>query len=299
MRTLSLSHVVAEACDHDRRDRDRRGRCADRESGQRRRSRRAVPGRRRRRCSACRRGRRPGRDGVREPGAGRPPCRPSRCRQWRRPGGSTATGQPNEGADTVVPSPGGTASSGERRGQPIPTAREPDRAERRRPPRHWKAPVPALEQAIRRSHRIPADGTTPSSGRPRAISPQPSRRRASNPRQAAHSSHSARPREHPGLHSGRKPWGQRGRHAGQRRGHRSRRQLAAPRARRSHRPRDLGSPGESRDIGRDITGSAIDGSSDDRTQDPTCDPDDGCCGVSFACRHVSEARMPESFHRKI
>ena len=41
----------------------------------------------------------------------------------------------------------------------------------------------------------------------------------------------------------------------------------------------VGSPAESRDIGRDITGNAIDGSSDDRTQDANCDPHNGCCGV--------------------
>ena len=90
-------------------------------------------------------------------------------------------------------------------------------------------------------------------------------------------SHSARPREHPDLYSDSEPWRQRGRHAGQRRGNRSPRQLSSP-ARRSHRPLPR-SPAESRDIGRDITGNAIDGSSDDRTQDPTCDPHNGCCGV--------------------
>ena len=44
---------------------------------------------------------------------------------------------------------------------------------------------------------------------------------------------------------------------------------------------DDASPGGSSDIGRDITGSTVDSSSDDRTQDPTCDPDHGCCEISF------------------
>ena len=44
---------------------------------------------------------------------------------------------------------------------------------------------------------------------------------------------------------------------------------------------DHASSGGSSDIGRDITGSTVDSSSDDRTQDPTCDPEHGCCEISF------------------
>ena len=90
-------------------------------------------------------------------------------------------------------------------------------------------------------------------------------------------SHSARPREHPDLYPDSEPRGQRVRHAGQRRGNRSPRQLQLPCS--TITPTTLGSPAESRDIGRDITGNAMDGSSDDRTQDANCDPHNGCCGV--------------------
>ncbi len=41
-----------------------------------------------------------------------------------------------------------------------------------------------------------------------------------------------------------------------------------------------GSPGQSRDIGRDIAGSAINGSTDDSIQRQACDPKNSCCPIS-------------------
>ena len=60
---------------------------------------------------------------------------------------------PSGGSDTVVPSQA-ERSSGDRRSQSVPAAREPDRPEHRSRPTA-ESPVSGAQQAIRRSHRSP------------------------------------------------------------------------------------------------------------------------------------------------
>ena len=177
-------------------------------------------------------------------------------------------------------------------------ARPPPHRRRARLTRAPKAPaargkpqaeLPAVSEPGRfwRSRRIPRRGTALRAARARrCLHRSRAEDERATPGKQPIKSHSARPRERPDLDSGSEPRGQRGRHAGQRRGNRSPRQLSSPRISgrgalddQTDHADTVGSPGESRDIGRDITGNAIDGSSDDRTQDANCDPHNGCCGV--------------------
>ena len=133
---------------------------------------------------------------------------------------------PNEGSGAVVPSHGGAALPTSVTASPAPPPSPAD-------PSAGGAPPPESPLAAARGRRF--GGRAGSAGRQARPSSESTgdyhRSRADDeratPGKQPTRSHSARPREHPDLDPGGEPWGQRGRHAGQRRGHRSPRQLGS------------------------------------------------------------------------
>ena len=197
---------------------------------------------------------------------------------------------PNEGSAPVASSQAEPAPSGERRGRSGPAAGESDRPERRgRPAAPGKPTVPGAragdsavapdpppdstpgERELGRYHRSRADDerATPGKQPTRAIQLGPVNIQISI-RVASPGDNGAVTQVNAVVTAATGSAAPPGSPA-----------TGAPDDHTDHAD-TVGSPGESRDIGRDITGSTIGGSTDDRAQDPTCDPrTEGCCSVSL------------------